>query len=410
MARPRPGPSAARNLTLTEELERLEQSITLTLQEIDHNFSKAHRIVTSSILPIVEQYAQHSQDVWEGSKFWKQFFEASANVSLSGYEENAHEEDQTHTETTASHDSTFQTPSAHDAEDDTITGADDRYENGEEEDDSVIDSPSNATGVHSTPRIAAKAKNRQPSPSPMKSSIRRPTFRTAESPGEVSTPQRPTADMAFSSPFEPPSAFQPATAQREQNPDPLMHRVLDRNFRIQATPHTARKQARGQPLATPGTGPPTSTRSYMPESSPMSSPEMAAPQLRSDLFSPGPSVASRHVAPRTPGISVQTPGRGVTTSTGRSLYNTNTNTKDITRTLWESDSDEELGLSPPKTMQFHIPQSRLMQTPAREASRIIVDDLLATAGADRTDEIEGDDVPDISPSVVRRKWDDDDTF
>ncbi|KAL2049625.1 hypothetical protein ABVK25_010085 [Lepraria finkii] len=76
-----------RNVTLTEELEKLEQSITLTLQEIDHNFSRAHRIVTTSILPIVENYAEHSKNVWEGSKFWKQFFEASANVSLSGYEE-----------------------------------------------------------------------------------------------------------------------------------------------------------------------------------------------------------------------------------------------------------------------------------------------------------------------------------
>lgn len=36
--------------------------------EIDHNFSRAHRIVTTSILPIVEKYAEHSKDVWEGSK------------------------------------------------------------------------------------------------------------------------------------------------------------------------------------------------------------------------------------------------------------------------------------------------------------------------------------------------------
>lgn len=346
------------------------------------------------------------QPMLTAEQFWKQFFEASANVSLSGYEENPHEEDQTHTETTASHDTTFQTPSQHDAEDDTITGVEVQYENNEEE-ESIIDSPSNTTGVHSTPRIG-KGKSRQPSLSPMKSSIRRPTFRTAESPTEVSTPQRSRMDLAFSSPFEPPSAFQPATAQRQQNPDPLMHRVLDRNFRIQATPHTGRKQARGGPSATPGTNQRTDTKSFAPDSSPMSSPEMAAPQLRSDLFSPGPSAAGRHAAPRTPGISVQTPGRATTTSTGRSLYDSNT--KDVTRTLWESDSDEELGLSPPKTMQFHIPQSRLMQTPAREASRIIVDDLLATAGADRTDDIEAEDVPDISPSVVRRKWDDDDTF
>jgi len=91
--------AASRSLTLTEELERLEQQITLTLQEIDSNFSKAHRIVTSSILPIVEQYGKHSSDVWESSKFWKQFFEASANVSLSGYEEGAlDDQDATNTE------------------------------------------------------------------------------------------------------------------------------------------------------------------------------------------------------------------------------------------------------------------------------------------------------------------------
>ena len=76
--------SSQRTLTLPEELEKLEQSITLTLQgllasvysildaddliEIDHNFSRAHRIVTTSILPIVEQYAEHSKNVWEGSK------------------------------------------------------------------------------------------------------------------------------------------------------------------------------------------------------------------------------------------------------------------------------------------------------------------------------------------------------
>jgi hypothetical protein len=36
--------------------------------EIDHNFSRAHRIVTTSILPIVEQYAKHSETVWDGSK------------------------------------------------------------------------------------------------------------------------------------------------------------------------------------------------------------------------------------------------------------------------------------------------------------------------------------------------------
>jgi hypothetical protein len=42
LVRPTPAMSrqtSSRSLTLTEELERLEQQITLTLQEIDSNFS-----------------------------------------------------------------------------------------------------------------------------------------------------------------------------------------------------------------------------------------------------------------------------------------------------------------------------------------------------------------------------------
>ena len=62
-------------------------------------------------------------------------------------------------------------------------------------------------------------------------------------------------------------------------------------------------------------------------------------------------------------------------------------------------------------MQFHVPQSRLVQTPAREASKKIVEDLLLTAGADDTDEIEGLDdeslVDEPSPSVVRRAYEED---
>ncbi|KAK6002380.1 hypothetical protein QM012_002018 [Aureobasidium pullulans] len=396
------GPSASsRNLSLTEELERLEQSITLTLQEIDHNFSKAHRIVTSSILPVVDQYAQHSRDVWEGSRFWKQFFEASANVSLSGYQEGALEDDLSHNDTTA-HETSYDEVSADDVAERTMTPTAHDYPHDHDDETSIIDSPSNTTGVHSTPQIKTQQKHFV-SPSPIKPLS-----------DQISTPMRDTLNLQSSSPFEPPSAYQPSTAQRQQNPDPLMHRIMDRNFRIQATPHTARKQTRPVMTDTPAAAQQnqtqTRTRNLFADSSPMSSPEMAAPQLRSDLFSPQKSPRKGLQAPHTPGISVQTPGRDLMTSTGRPLF---TDTKDrTTRTLWDqdSDSDDDFTISPPKTMQFHIPQSRLMQTPAREASRIIVDDLLATAGADRTESIEGDSVPDISPSLVRRKWDDDDTF
>lgn len=68
--------------------------------------------------------------------------------------------------------------------------------------------------------------------------------------------------------------------------------------------------------------------------------------------------------------------------------------------IWDSDSDDERemeGMSPPKTMQFHVPQSRLLRTPAREASKRIVEDLLLTAGGNVTDDVDED-----SPSVIKR--------
>lgn len=196
-----------------------------------------------------------------------------------------------------------------------------------------------------------------------------------------------------------------------------MHRILDKNYRIQATPHTQRRQ-RQQQTATKAT-PATATKRVPWDDSPQSSPAMAAPQLRSDLFSPAKPAL------RTPGISILTPARtktgpAPTTSTGRQLfspqdktYSTAKSTR-TSRTLFSEseDEDDSLGdISPPKTMQFYVPQSRLMQTPAREASKKIVEDLLLTAGADATDEIEGIDDPSLidepSPSVVRRAYEDD---
>jgi DASH complex subunit ASK1 len=400
---------APRSLTLTEELEKLEQSITLTLQEIDSNFSKAHRIVTSSILPIVEQYAKHSSDVWEGSKFWKQFFEASANVSLSGYEEAAAEEDVTNNETSTE----LQTPTGHEEYLQTTAGqADD-----DEDEEFSVDSPTQITGVQTTPKISStrKTSGKTPfrSPSPRKYTGKNPLGEDRPS-AKPSTPRPQTGAGAQSSPFEPESAaYQPSAQQARTNNDPLMHRILDKTYRIQATPHTQRRY-RTEPA--PKQTPATATKRAPWDDSPQSSPELAAPQLRSDLFSPAK-------APRTPGVSVLTPARKIgyaapTTSTGRKLFSPQdkaySTTKDRTSHIFDESEDEDdtlAAMSPPKTMQFHVPQSRLVQTPAREASRRIVEDLLLTAGADATDEIEGIDDPSLvdepSPSVVRRVYEDD---
>jgi DASH complex subunit ASK1 len=356
-------------------------------------------------------------------QFWKQFFEASANVSLSGYEEAAVEEDVTHTDTTST---ALETPTDHDEY--LQVGAQEQQDDDEE---FSVDSPTQITGVQTTPKIGSSKKTNCKtafrSPSPRKYTGNNPLALGRDS-EEPSTP-RPQTGADQSSPFEPESAaYRPSTQQRRTNNDPLMHRVLDKNYRVQATPHTQRRQRQQGAAAAPGAvkaTPATATKQRAPwDDSPQSSPAIAAPELRSDLFSPvRPAIGGL----RTPGISIMTPARNKgpaapTTSTGRKLFSPQdkayNNAKDRTAHIFSDDEDTEDGLvdmSPPKTMQFHVPQSRLMQTPAREASKRIVEDLLLTAGADNTDEIEGEDdeidLSEPSPSVVRRVWEgEDDTF
>lgn len=399
------------SLTLTEELEKLEQSITLTLQEIDHNFSRAHRIVTSSILPIVEQYAEHSRDVWEGSKFWKQFFESSANVSLSGYEEqpSTHgtfddtvtEESSASTHTTLEGSESYTTPSS----------ASRSIVQSEEDMDlsSLTISPS-----HSTPRPQTKAKEPVPQqqhsttfadyPSPYEA-LRR-EVNPASNSNQVPTPAIPstpgkssavanqrrgittTPGSTASSPLifrqTPTSIPRPSTIRKKT--DPLLHRVLDRNYRVQATPISNARFGGFQNsriAATAGAGagagasisatPLATARNRLLESTLSSSPNMPeAPQLHAEIFS------SPVRKPRTPGVSVLTPGKPNAARSGAATRSKGMGAGAGTTAgrgagIWDSDDDDgfdddddgglPFGQSPPKTMQFHIPQSRLLKTP-----------------------------------------------
>ncbi|RDW79649.1 hypothetical protein BP6252_04287 [Coleophoma cylindrospora] len=406
--------SSARSL---EELEKLEQQITLTLQEIDQNFNRAHRIVSTSILPIVEQYRDHSNSLWEASKFWKQFFEASANITLCGVEENEQEEEdasysQSHENTsaygTSQADETFQTEGEHQS-----------YEQ-----DSLLDDPDMSGSTPRAPRSRATSGGKPKfaeypsSYEALKQELKGENVDDDDTQIAPSTPgpQQRIPDMSMtptSSPFDP-TLYDPTTQPSSRAvADPLLHRVLDKTFRLQATPHTARKEGKM----------PASKPSWRASDSPMSSPPVAAPELRADIFnSPMRQQYNKAPAPRTPGVSVQTP------ATGKRKFQDMLQSKDLNPPLqqdattiitskkdeitWESDSDDDpdemyrqMGMSPPKTIQFSLPQSRLLQTPAREASKQIVEDLLTTAGVEYDDSDALD-----SPSMVAMKDDLDDSF
>ncbi|MCJ1355975.1 MAG: DASH complex subunit ask1 [Icmadophila ericetorum] len=398
--------AAQRNLSLTEELEKLEQSITLTLQglEIDHNFNRAHRIVTTSIIPVVQNYERHSKTVWQGSKFWKEFFEASANVSLSGYaEEDTAAEGETVTEDTTSEPTPTSPSYISSNQPDPSDYTPISRRNGAVE--SLLDTtprprrdwPPPSIAAYSSPYEALRAevqgRRGAEEGSTLPSTPRGQTF-------SESTPQ--------SSPFLPPSTARHRTPAN----DVLLHRVLDKNYRLQATPHSqTRLHANTSriPPRTPLTNSKTNTQPT--DDSDLDSSPLAAPVLRREIFG-SPAKTSR-----IPGVSVLTPAKNKTPGKGRLQSNGNGNeiggdAGGGKGGVWDRDSDEEDsdgefmgGMSPPKTIQFHIPQSRLLKTPAREASKRIVEDLLLTAGGNITDDL------DESPSIVKRGgMYDEDTF
>ncbi|KAI1817504.1 hypothetical protein GGS20DRAFT_532478 [Poronia punctata] len=423
--------SSSRNLTLTEELERLEQSITLTLQEIDHNFNKAHRIVTTSILPLVEQYGEHSKNVWEASKFWKQFFEASANVSLSGYEELAEgaNESTVAEETLEESTSQYNNTTEHDVTAESA-GYQDQEHTEEIGGESLLE---DVTITGSTPRPSTKTT--------------RPQFAGFDSPYQAlrrelkdeSTPQRQLfpprddspgvdedddtvqlppqgrtttirlPDMSMtprsSSVFEPPTPSAQSTARKPK--DMLLHRVLDKTYRLQATPLKnagPSSWARGRSPQRTGIAeePEERTQLDLGEESPMSSPEMEVPKLRSHMLI-SPAKTRGRDGPPIPGVSVQTPA----TSKKRDIFaDARDKGKKKDEITWESDEDDDLfgDLSPPKTIQFALPPSRLLQTPAQEAGRRMVDDVLRAA-AD-----EEEDISEHSPTFMVGRDILDDTF
>lgn len=214
-------------------------------------------------------------------------------------------------------------------------------------------------------------------------------------PGKSSTAAHDLSQTPTSSPFIPPvSQNIPSTSKknRYQKPtDPVLHRMLDKTYRVQATPLGKGYEGRGAGTnrskftVTPKAA--ASSSRYALCDSPISSPEPEAPQLHSELFSPVKTRTPRadrnrrmsshsRITPR-PGTSVLTPAKR-DPDTGRLRA----------APTWDSDDDDldedydDLGPSPPKTMQFHIPQSRLMKTPGEFTWLLVVrfgDVLILTA-------------------------------
>lgn len=330
----------------------------------------------------MEQYGENSRAVWEASKFWKQFFEASANVSLSGYEELNNNDDSEAAEdsTAMREDSEVDYESRHEGDVTATTGeAQSHYQ----EEDSELD---DAELTGSTPRPPATKTIKMASlESPYESMRREMEYEEGNTTVLKDDDEEDTSVLFAQQTARLPDLTMTPRSLRDLNmeqsaqkgKDPLLHRVLDKNYRIQATPH--KPQLRNSPSKGRAKDKePTPAAPSWHDDSPMSSPEIAMPQLRSEAFmSPYKSNARQRLAqatqaPRTPGVSVQTPATVRKTKDVFSDDSTVEHAPEKYEVDWDigardEDDDVDLyaGMSPPKTIQFALPPSKLLQTPGK---------------------------------------------
>lgn len=310
-------------------------------------------------------------------QFWKQFFEASANVSLSGYEELANDDESENVEeSTAMREDITAEYTQHNEDVTTATGAE---QSTFQADESLLD---DAELTGSTPRPGKTKTRFSDLESPYE--VMKREMQGEEDDGNHTTVLDDNEDSTVL--FAQHTARLPDMSMTPQNQrdytmtgeqsvqphqDPLLHRVLDKNYRIQATPH--KPALRISPLKS---AQPKSAKKNAPawNDSPGSSPEMAVPTLRSEVFmSPYKSNTRQRLAaatqgPRTPGVSVQTPATARKTRDFFAGGSAKASGKDKFEIDWDSDEGDEdidlyAGMSPPKTIQFALPPSKLLQTP-----------------------------------------------
>lgn len=312
---------------------------------------------------------------------------------MSGYEELAADEDTTAAEETTVQDETSAdyTPRALD-ENTTITTDQNATYQGHQDDSLLDEGDSDLTG--STPRVPATklmkaqfAKFGSPYEE-LKRDLKGEDTQAFGDESDSELPQQHTTTRLPDMTMTPRSSLEPAPegldddifSTASKNKDPLLHRVLDKNYRIQATPHktlgvspikwkvTEKAQDKDK----------EKTLGKLPawkDDSPMSSPEMAVPTLRSAAFmSPVKSVYRNKMAaaaisgPRTPGVSVQTPATAKKTKDVYANQGQQQRGRHPDEIDWDSDEDDGGlygGMSPPKTIQFSMGPSKLIQTPGR---------------------------------------------
>ncbi|KAI0296318.1 DASH complex subunit Ask1-domain-containing protein [Multifurca ochricompacta] len=68
--------------SINDQIDQIDQLITLKLQDIDADFSKMQQVLSSRILPAFKRYSIGTEPVREAAKFWTSFYEQAAQVRI----------------------------------------------------------------------------------------------------------------------------------------------------------------------------------------------------------------------------------------------------------------------------------------------------------------------------------------
>lgn len=383
-------------IPIGEQLMQVDQAITLALQEIDANFAQTHQIITSRILPSIKHYGVASHNTWQGARFWHRFFETASDIHLAPQRAGAEDEWE----------------GDHGEELDSI--------NGEEVSKEASHSEGWLHGTRGDGSLSMAADGGEDVAFGEPGLHRTPDEDGDTSIDDIAPPRMSDASLAASARLERDShahalgagdasgkGQRTGTKVRDGNDD-VAHSLAQLDIRN--TPGPSRK---------PGTSttPRTATHS-----------RLATDVLRSQHKTSQAAVGRVHATPRRGGQALNPFGKHASGPSGAAGAASGPSQKsgamgrpqgegpplwdgiaDLRRTpLAKSklhgrkegrgnvhsgaagskgavdidDEEDSLawppGMSPPVTMQFSVPRSRYTKTPAKEAARLVVDDLLRT--------------------------------
>ncbi|PWN36392.1 uncharacterized protein FA14DRAFT_54739 [Meira miltonrushii] len=346
-------------IPIGDQLMQVDQAITLTLQEIDANFAKTHQTITGRILPMIKRYGVASHNTWQGAKFWHKFFEAASDIHLAPPREQ----------------STFDST----AEGEEVEGE----RHAEERDEQTFDrdDQSMQSFQGTTPRGRQAAENDSYDIQDDSGELRHSHF---EPPRVSDASMAATARLSRTGLGASQSGRNLERMMYDEDESADFDQIGDVDIDPDST-KTARGGSKADTIRATSSKPPkvqaTPRRDSAKKNPFAKGVRPPPPQQQASTSSSDTDAAKRSNSPRWNGIADlrKTPLSHINRSpvrkgakAGKGKSSTNIDEDDEDSLAWPA------GMSPPVTMQFSVPRSRYNKTPAKEAAKLVVDDLLRT--------------------------------